>query len=136
MSAASTTGSVGGLAGAVGAGTVSNSYAAGSVSGGYNGQGGLSTLIYDYSGGTYPASYLLNSYAAVSGASCGLAQIVDHFQGQSFWDSTIGGTTSGCVGAGLATTAMRDSAAFITAGWDRSVWTLEAGNYPKLYWEK
>jgi hypothetical protein len=137
---------LGGMVGNLAGGTISDSYARGSVFadsassfvGGFMGSG--ASLIRCYSANTIT----LNDY--VSGY---VGAFVGYPQGSvnaCFFDITIvGWTDNSSAATGLSTAEMQTSAAFINAGWDfepesvdgtPAVWRVRDGyGYPQLVWQ-
>jgi hypothetical protein len=111
------TGSIGGfnvVGGLVGdnAGTVSNSYSTGSVAGGNDSVGGL----VGYNGGTVGYSY---SVGRVSGTT-NVGGLVGQNTGtvsNSFWDTQTSGQATSAGGTGKTTTEMKSIETYQVAGW-------------------
>ena len=144
-------GYVGGLVGKI-SGTVSNSYATCSVSGGWR-VGGLvgenwSMISTCYATGSVSGGWRVgglvgenygavsNSYAtgSVSGTGGGLVGYgVGVFS--SYWDIETSGQTDSAGGVGKTTAEMQMADTFV--GWGcGGVWTLDEGvDYPRLWWE-
>ena len=140
-------GNVGGLAG-TGEGSISNSYATGSVSGNGSNIGGLVGMFaYNF------ASTINDSYATghVSGGSNVGGLVGTNTQGtitNSFWDKTTSGQTTSAGGTGMTTAQMQTQANFTSAtsangnanpGWDftKPVWKIVSSvnqGYPCLAW--
>ena len=109
---------VGGLVGYNAYGTITNSYATGSVSGASI-VGGLVGRNFS---GNISKSY---STASVSGTSSvgGLVGVSNGFVTNSFWDTSVYGTSAG--GTGKTTAELKKFSTFDNAGWDVGVGASE-----------
>jgi len=123
----------GGLVGRTSNGSVTNCYSTGSVSGiknvgGFAGQNNAGTISNCYSSG------------AVSGTSSvgGLAGLNNSTVSNSFWDTETSGKETSAGGTGKTTIEMKTQSTFIDAGWENTIWCMDAGinsGYPFLLWE-
>jgi filamentous hemagglutinin family protein len=129
---------VGGLVGVMGGGSIANSYAQGSVTGGSSSQvGGL----VGEAGGTVTASYSTGAVSAASGSQVGgfigsnSATITS-----SYWDSQTSGFPSVGIGSGSSTgvaplTTAQLQSGNIPTGFSSSHWVVVSGLYPFLSWQ-
>jgi hypothetical protein len=125
---------IGALSGIVGATTaVSNCYSTGSVSGnstvgGLVGQIISGTVSYCYSTGSVSGT---SSVGGLVGTNAGSVN-------NSFWDKETSGRSSSAGGTGKTTAEMKTNSTFINAGWDPSIWYMDAvfnNGYPYLSWQ-
>ncbi len=118
----------GGLVG-VHYGSITNCYSGGAVSGTGNAHGGLAGCNY----GTISNSY---STGAVSGGlnTGGLIGYSSGAATSSFWDTNTSGQITSAGGTGLTTAQMKQQASFV--GWNfTTIWAIcEGTNYPRLLW--
>ncbi|MFO7773018.1 MAG: GLUG motif-containing protein [Dehalococcoidia bacterium] len=134
---------VGGLVGANHGGTVSNSYATGSVCGGAWYIGGL---VGD-NRGTVSNCYSSSSVTGERWVGGLVGSILFGAVSNSFWDVEASGMERSAGGVGKTTAEMNDIATFLAAGWDiiavasgetntAYVWNIVDGQtYPFLSWQ-
>jgi len=123
---------VGGLVGENLAGTISQSYATGPVSGqNYSWVGGL----VGFNGGIITQSYAVGSVSGgvtlggLAGGCCNQGSIT-----QSYWDMQSTGQQTSAGGVGLTTVQLKSG---LPIGFDPTVWGIEPGinsGYPYLLW--
>jgi len=122
---------VGGLIGYNWGGSVSNSYAMGSVSGSGN-PGRIGGLIGNLGGGTVTNTYSTCSVGGIGYNKGGLIGSGSGTITNSYWDIETSGMTSSAGGEGKTTAEMKQAITFV--GWDfTNVWgIMEDCSYPWL----
>jgi len=124
-----------------------NCYSTGNVTG-YDNVGGFAGANFD--GESYFEATLENCYSvgSVSGTSSvgGLVGESEHVTNNNFWNTTTSGTSNGDgfndpdpTGiTGKTTSEMKTQSTFTNAGWNTSIWYMDAGfndGYPYLAWQ-
>jgi hypothetical protein len=127
---------VGGLAGFVAGGTVTDSYSRATVTG-YDAVGGL--VGHNYGFGTITRSYAAGPVTATGENVGGLADNAGTVT-DSFFDTEVTGQSGGG-GTGTTTAAMKLSSTFTDAGWDfTDTWGIVGPSvndgYPVLLWQE
>ncbi|WP_097461811.1 two-partner secretion domain-containing protein [Mangrovitalea sediminis] len=137
-------GGIGGLVGIQMAGSTTDSYATGAVSG-IQDVGGL--IGYADGSGTLNTSYAAGSVTLASGGHNAGGLIGATTPGLTgagnFWDTTTSGqsTSAGTIATGMTTANMQTAANFTSAttangnanpNWNTAFWTLSNGSYPSL----
>ncbi|MDD3594689.1 MAG: GLUG motif-containing protein, partial [Candidatus Gastranaerophilales bacterium] len=133
--------SPGGLVGRNDNGTITNSYATGSVDIANSYSGNTVLSVCSWGGGLVGLNSdgtITNSYATAKvsrGDKChGLGGLVGWNYGgtitNSYWDKQTSGQATSDGGKGKNTADMKTPATF--SGWDTTIWSLVQGQYPKL----
>ena len=128
----------GGLVGINYYGTIKDSYSLADVNG-YRGVGGLVGANHDSGGRAFVYDsysvgrvYSFGMFAAPGGLIGGGDQDSIYIDG-SYWDIESSGQATSSGGEGKTTSEMFEPSTFVD--WDRNIWNIVQGEYPKLIWE-
>ena len=127
---------IGGLAGIMTFGSITDSYSTGSATGSNRRVGGLLGHSSDN------RVRVSNSYSTgrVEANGDNAGGLIGRFQGElshSYWDADTSGKNASAAGVGKTTDELTSGQPGETVfnGWDPEIWVIEAGTYPWLRWQ-